>query len=56
MQACGLSAAVADAHPLLREQAKLITQNKGGYGAVRELCDIILISQGLFDTAQGMNV
>jgi 3-deoxy-D-manno-octulosonate 8-phosphate phosphatase (KDO 8-P phosphatase) len=56
MQTCGLSAAVNDAHPWLRQHAQFITQSKGGFGAVRELCDVILISQGLFFSAQGMSV
>ncbi|PKM17740.1 MAG: 3-deoxy-manno-octulosonate-8-phosphatase KdsC [Gammaproteobacteria bacterium HGW-Gammaproteobacteria-15] len=52
MQHCGLSVAVKDAHPYLRQHADYITTMAGGFGAVRELCDLILISQqhfGLFD-------
>ena len=52
MQHCGLSVAVKDAHPYLRRHADLTTSLAGGFGAVRELCDLILISQqhfGLFD-------
>lgn len=52
MQHCGLSVAVNDAHPYLRQQADYITTIAGGFGAVRELCDLILISQqhfGFFD-------
>ncbi|MCS4306646.1 3-deoxy-D-manno-octulosonate 8-phosphate phosphatase (KDO 8-P phosphatase) [Rheinheimera pacifica] len=52
MQHCGLSVAVKDAHPYLRQHAHYITTMAGGFGAVRELCDLILISQqhfGLFD-------
>ncbi|MDR6982127.1 3-deoxy-D-manno-octulosonate 8-phosphate phosphatase (KDO 8-P phosphatase) [Rheinheimera pacifica] len=51
MQHCGLSVAVKDAHPYLRQHADYITTMAGGFGAVRELCDLILISQqhfGLF--------
>lgn len=32
----------ADAHPKVLSCADLILKNKGGYGAVRELCDIII--------------
>ena len=52
MQHCGLSVAVKDAHPYLRQHANYITAMAGGFGAVREICDLILISQqhfGLFD-------
>lgn len=38
----GLAAAVADAHPDLLDQAHLVLQKKGGHGAVRELCDLII--------------
>ncbi|PPI87919.1 3-deoxy-manno-octulosonate-8-phosphatase KdsC [Candidatus Pantoea edessiphila] len=44
----GLSVAVPDAHPLLLSYAHYITKNTGGLGAVRELCDLILISQKKF--------
>ncbi|HEX5793153.1 MAG TPA: 3-deoxy-manno-octulosonate-8-phosphatase KdsC [Rheinheimera sp.] len=52
MQHCGLAVAVKDAHPYLVQQAHFVTSIAGGYGAVRELCDLLLISQdkfGLFD-------
>ncbi len=42
----GLSVAVADAHPLVRKAADLVTQAPGGYGAVREVCEAILQVQG----------
>jgi N-acylneuraminate cytidylyltransferase len=38
----GLAAAVADSHPLVIERAQLVLTKNGGYGAVRELCDILL--------------
>lgn len=41
----GLTAAVADAHPTLLEQAQIVLQKKGGHGAVRELCDLIIKAQ-----------
>jgi N-acylneuraminate cytidylyltransferase len=34
--------AVADAHPEVLSQADRILQHRGGHGAVRELCDLIL--------------
>lgn len=41
----GLSVAVADAHPFLVKKAHYVTQLFGGHGAVRELCDTILLAQ-----------
>jgi N-acylneuraminate cytidylyltransferase len=38
----GLAVAVADAHPDVLAQAGLVLKTKGGFGAVRELSDIIL--------------
>lgn len=38
----GFKVAVADARPEVLEIADFITQNKGGHGAVREVCDLLL--------------
>lgn len=38
----GLAVAVADAVPEIREAADFVTRKKGGHGAVREVCDLIL--------------
>ncbi len=38
----GCFVAPADAHPDVLRQADLVLKNRGGHGAVRELCDIIL--------------
>ncbi|MEW6002028.1 MAG: HAD-IIIA family hydrolase [Nitrospirota bacterium] len=38
----GLSVAVADAADEVKALAKMITQNRGGRGAVREVCDFLL--------------
>lgn len=53
MQRCGLSVAVKDAHPYLRQQADYITTLSGGFGAVREICDLLLISQQQFRLFDG---
>lgn len=53
MQHVGLSVAVADAHPLLRRHAALTTSLPGGFGAVRELCDLLLLSQHKFGEFAG---
>lgn len=42
----GLSVAPANAHPWVRERARWRTRVAGGHGAVREICDLILASQG----------
>jgi N-acylneuraminate cytidylyltransferase len=38
----GCAIAPADAHPFVREKADLVLQCKGGKGAVREICDLLL--------------
>lgn len=53
MQHCGLAVAVQDAHPYLRRHAHYSTQQKGGFGAVRELCDLLLICQQKFAAFDG---
>lgn len=45
----GLAVAVADAVPETKQVAHLITKEKGGDGAVREVTDLILQSQGRWD-------
>jgi 3-deoxy-D-manno-octulosonate 8-phosphate phosphatase (KDO 8-P phosphatase) len=44
MELAGLAAAPADARPAVRKVAAIVTEAKGGYGAVRELVDRILKS------------
>jgi 3-deoxy-D-manno-octulosonate 8-phosphate phosphatase (KDO 8-P phosphatase) len=47
--ACGLNVAVADAVPEVLERADCITKARGGRGAVREVIEHILRSQGHWD-------
>lgn len=56
IEACGLGVAVADAHPLVAEAANYVTRIKGGEGAVRELCDLLLQSQGHSLTPKGASL
>ncbi len=56
MAQVGLSVAVADAHPVLLPRAHYVTRIAGGRGAVREICDLILIAQDKFDDAKGQSV
>jgi 3-deoxy-D-manno-octulosonate 8-phosphate phosphatase (KDO 8-P phosphatase) len=41
--------AVSDAHETALAEADLVTQTKGGRGAVREVCDAILKAKGLWE-------
>lgn len=41
----GCAVVVADAHHEARRQADLVLSQPGGFGAVRELCDMILASR-----------
>ncbi|MBA4348852.1 MAG: 3-deoxy-manno-octulosonate-8-phosphatase KdsC [Thermodesulfovibrio sp.] len=46
LKRAGLSVAVADATAETKSVSMLITENAGGRGAVREVCDLILKAQG----------
>jgi len=45
----GFSAAVADASEHVKAAADYVTHLKGGMGAVRELCELILMAQNKWD-------
>ncbi len=49
MQRVALAVAVADAVPETKQAAHYVTELKGGHGAVREVCDLILKAQGKWD-------
>lgn len=49
MTQVGFAVAVQDAHFAVKQRAHWITQNDGGQGAVREVCDLIMQTQGTFD-------
>ena len=49
MHRVGLAVAVADAVPETKQAAHYVTELKGGHGAVREVCDLILKAQGKWD-------
>jgi 3-deoxy-D-manno-octulosonate 8-phosphate phosphatase (KDO 8-P phosphatase) len=48
MKIIGLSVSVADARPEVTEAADWVTSAKGGTGAVREICEMILKAKGLW--------
>lgn len=43
----GLSVTVADADSLVKSRVHWVTEHAGGNGAVREICDLILVAQAL---------
>ncbi|MFZ7112727.1 MAG: KdsC family phosphatase [Desulfatiglandales bacterium] len=47
----GLAVAVADAALEVREAATVVTKRRGGLGAVREVCELILKTQGKWENA-----
>jgi len=51
MQACGFSAAPANAHPLVRSRSRWLATQRGGEGAVREMCDFLLEARGDLERA-----
>lgn len=53
---CGLALTVHDGHPQVQQTAHYVTQNKGGSGAVREIADLILLSQGKLHQLQSRAV
>ena len=46
MKRCGLAVAVPDAPARVRRQAQYVTRARGGHGAAREFCEILLHAQG----------
>ncbi|HZX69538.1 MAG TPA: HAD hydrolase family protein [Rhodanobacter sp.] len=49
MRMVGMAVAVANAHPWIVEAAHWQTRQRGGEGAAREVCDLILHAQGKSD-------
>jgi len=52
----GLSIAVNDAHPQILTLADYTTFTKGGFGAVREVCDLIMQTQNTLANATGASI
>jgi len=46
---CGLSFAPSDAVPEVRERVHRVLQERGGWGVVRELCELLLRARGSWD-------
>jgi 3-deoxy-D-manno-octulosonate 8-phosphate phosphatase (KDO 8-P phosphatase) len=51
LNAAGLAVAPADAHPWIASRVHWRTRARGGEGAARELCDLLLAAQGKAETA-----
>jgi len=45
LERVGLSVTVADADPVVKSRVHWVTEHAGGMGAVREICDLILVAQ-----------
>jgi len=56
MDHCGLGIAVNDAHPILLNDCDYKTFTPGGFGAVREVSDLLLASLNKLEDAKGMSV
>ena len=49
MLKAGFAAVPANAHVELKRRAHYVAQARGGRGAVREVCDLILRARGYYD-------
>ncbi|MCW8333144.1 3-deoxy-manno-octulosonate-8-phosphatase KdsC [Vibrio sp. SCSIO 43135] len=56
MEKVALQVCVADGHPLLAKRANYVTTIKGGHGAVREVCDLILQARDELDVHKGLSI
>lgn len=56
MKAVGFPVAVANACREIKESASYITQKSGGRGAVREVAELILMTQGKWDEAIDLEI
>ena len=53
LRRAGFSVAVRDSHVEVLQTVDLVTQNPGGRGAVREVCELILKAQGKWEELTG---
>ncbi|ANO33792.1 3-deoxy-manno-octulosonate-8-phosphatase KdsC [Vibrio breoganii] len=56
MDKVALKVCVNDGHPLLVQRANYVTKIKGGHGAVREVCDLILEARGELEQHKGLSI
>ena len=50
LRACGLAVTVADAPDIMKRNAHFVTRGRGGDGAVREVCELILQAKDLLQS------
>lgn len=48
MHRCAFACAPDNAHPEVRSMADYVTRARGGDGAVREVCDLLLVARGRY--------
>lgn len=51
-----LALSVPNGHPLVKQQADYVTRSQGGFGAVREVCDLLLQVNNALTTVHGASV
>ncbi|MBA5762062.1 3-deoxy-manno-octulosonate-8-phosphatase KdsC [Vibrio sp. 404] len=56
MEKVALKVCVADGHPLLAQRVNYVTTIRGGHGAVREVCDLILQARNELDVHKGLSI
>jgi len=49
LRRCGLAACVPEAPALVRSHSHYIAEKTGGAGAVRELCELVMVAQGTLE-------
>jgi 3-deoxy-D-manno-octulosonate 8-phosphate phosphatase (KDO 8-P phosphatase) len=49
LRRCALAASVPDAPAVVRQHVHYVTRRRGGEGAVREVCDLLMRAQGTLD-------
>ena len=50
MSRCGLSICVPAAPALVKKQAHYVTRLEGGHGAVREVCEMMMLAKGTLNS------
>ncbi len=51
LRRCGFAACVPEASAAVRSHAHYITDRRGGTGAVREVCELLMMAQGTLEAA-----
>jgi len=51
LRRCGFACAPREAHELIRSQVQYVARAPAGAGAAREICDLLMRSQGTLETA-----